>query len=121
MTHRKNRRSYKKKITRKFGRVKYNEEEFQGVSKFFPRSLKKFISTNRESIAKTVNVLNPSESVKTMPVSEKIIHWFVGTNIGKWAVSKITEKLIDDENSRAQIVHLGMTAISEKMFGKTSV
>ena len=120
MIRRKNRGSYKKKIARKFGRVKY-KEEFQGVSKFFPRSLKKFLSTNRESITKTVDVLNPSESVKTMPVSEKIIHWFVGTKIGKWAVSKITERLIEDENSRAQIVHLGMNSLSEKMFGKTSV
>ncbi len=112
MMRRKNRRSCKKKLIREFGKTK---------DASFPSSLKKFIDTNKDSIVKTVNILNPSESVKSRPVSEKIIHWFVGTSLGKWAVSKITERLIEDENSRAKIVHIGMDAFKEKLFGKTSV
>jgi hypothetical protein len=120
MTRRKNRRLYENKLSKKFGSVKY-KEEFKGASKFFPRSLKKFISTYRKSVVKTADVTNPSKSVKTMPVSEKIVNWLVGTKIGKWTIYKIAERIIENEDSRAKIVHLGMNALNEKIFGKTSV
>ena len=106
MIRRKNRRSRKKKLVRKFGSNKVKDD--------FPNLLTKFITKNKDDITKTVNILNPSESVKSMTVSEKLIHWFVGTGLGKWTVSKITEKLMEDERSRAKIIHLGMDYMSGK-------